>query len=274
MFAAKSGYVAEFVTGYLQREIRMEVKVANGADCGLRDPLSMGIAVGRLAKMSDEYLVPATDLTDATYIIAQSDDTIRDEAKDYNYPERYSTLPNLIVKNSEDKKTVAVYKIVNVDDVKLVKIAEPVRVLSAFNSSKTFTTGAATYQFIQTGINSFKVIGEAPYESAGEVIVSGNPAGNYLYLKLVNSEIDNGTKFAAATPNIQSSDIVYKRINGIDKNTETKSVISSELTSNGGIEIEVCVNNTDILTIEVMWRDNEWSTYTFDLSELTMEANA
>lgn len=140
MNAAKTGVIAEFETGYLQREIRLIATVANGPDTGLRDSSKTGFAVGRLVKVTNtdgEYAVglPTTGagskgaaalvtdgVGDATHIIAQSDDTIRDEPSDYNETERYSTLPNLIVKDSTTKKTVALYKIVNEDDIKLVKL--------------------------------------------------------------------------------------------------------------------------------------------------------
>ena len=127
MNAAKTGFIAEFVTGYLQREIRMEVTVAGGTDRGLRDTTKTAYAPGRLVRIVDGAItapvgVTATSVGNATHIIAQSDDTIRELPEDYNYTERYSTLPNLIVKNSDEKKTVAVYKIVNADDVKIVNL--------------------------------------------------------------------------------------------------------------------------------------------------------
>lgn len=127
MNAAKTGFVAEFVTGYLQREIRMEVTVAGGTDAGLRDSSKTGYAPGRLVRIVDGALtaptgVSATSVGNATHIIAQSDDTIREVPEDYNYTEHYSYLPNLIVKNSGTKKTVAVYKIVNSDDVKIINL--------------------------------------------------------------------------------------------------------------------------------------------------------
>lgn len=127
MNAAKTGFVAEFVTGYLQREIRLAVTVAGGTDTGLRDASKTGYAPGRLVRIVDGALtaptgVTATSVGNATHIIAQSDDTIRELPEDYNYTERYSTLPNLIVKNSVEKKTVAVYKIVNADDIKIVSL--------------------------------------------------------------------------------------------------------------------------------------------------------
>lgn len=127
MNAAKTGYVAEFVTGYLQREIRVEATVAGGTDTGLRDSSKTGYAPGRLVVLANGAItapagVTATSIGNATHIIAQSDDTIRELPEDYNYTERYSTLPNLICKNSNDKKTVALYKIVNTDDIKIVNL--------------------------------------------------------------------------------------------------------------------------------------------------------
>ena len=127
MNAAKTGFIAEFVTGYLQREIRMEVTVAGGTDTGLRDSSKTGYAPGRLVRIVNGAVtaperVTATSVGNATHIIAQSDDTIRELPEDYNYTEKYTTLPNLIVKNSVEKKTVAVYKIVNTDDVKIINL--------------------------------------------------------------------------------------------------------------------------------------------------------
>lgn len=130
MTAAKSGIVAEFETGYLQREIRVLATVSNGIDVGLRDKNATGIATRRLVKVSgvgdNKAIVPATGVTatsigDATHIIAQSDDTIR-EGEFAGDIEHYSCLPNLIVKNSTTPKTVALYKIVNVDDIKLINL--------------------------------------------------------------------------------------------------------------------------------------------------------
>lgn len=128
MNAAKTGIIAEFVTGYLQREIKVDdVTVAGGTDTGLRDTSKTGYAPGRLVKLANGAITAPTGVTetsigDATHIIAQSDDTIRDNPEDYNYVENYSTLPNLICKNSTEKKTVALYKIVNADDVKLINL--------------------------------------------------------------------------------------------------------------------------------------------------------
>lgn len=266
MNAAKSGYVAEFVTGYLQREIRMELKVANGTDCGLRNPLQTGIAVGRLVKISTDTLVPATNLSDAQYIVAQSDDTIRDVPGDFNYPEKYSTLPNLIVKNSDSVKTVALYKIVNVDDVKLIKIAEPVSIITGTTSGSTFTAGAKPYQFIQTGVNSYKVIGSIAYTTSNP---DNNPDGNILMFKMKDADITAKTQLPTGT--------IYKRISESTTqliNTATRD----DFETDGSVVCNICVNDgtnrTNTLIVEIEWVAGEVSRYTFDLSEVTMEANA
>lgn len=129
MNAAKNGFVAEFKTGYLQKEIRVEATVAGGIDAGLRDSAKTGYAPGRLVVYNPTagtivaaQNVTATSTGNATHIVAQSDDTIRELPEDYNYTERHSTLPNLICKNSVEKKTVALYKIINTDDVKIVNL--------------------------------------------------------------------------------------------------------------------------------------------------------
>ena len=137
MTAAKSGIIAEFETAYLQREIRLVATVAGGTDKGVRNEKAVGYAVGRLVVVTGSGSgtnaspvaitaptdVTATSIGNATHIIAQSDDTTRDEPSDYNEMEKYSSLPNLVCKNSTTKKTVAVYKIVNPDDIKLVKLS-------------------------------------------------------------------------------------------------------------------------------------------------------
>lgn len=133
MTAAKTGIIAEFQTAYLQREIRLVATVTGGTDLGLRVSTDKGFAVGRLVEVTgngpDNWAIKvpttaptATSIGTATHIIAQSDDTTRDEPSDYNEMEKYSSLPNLICKNSTTKKTVAVYKITNPDDIKLVNL--------------------------------------------------------------------------------------------------------------------------------------------------------
>lgn len=272
MNAAKKGYIYEFKTGYLQREIRMELKVTGGTDNGLRNPFEKGFAAGRLVKIDGDYIKPA-ELTDENlYIIAQTDDTLRGEPKDYNYPERQSYLPNLILKNTDEFKTVALYKVVDKTDLKAFKIAEPVDVLTGIKGSDGFKVAPATFILNEVGINSYVVEGTAPYITTP--IVSGNPAGNYLYLKLVNKDLDTGAKFAARLTKIKDTDIVYKRISDIGENTITKSAIVTEIGEgpNGGIEVEACINDTKMLVIEVMWENNVFTRYTFDLTNLAKEA--
>ena len=105
MNAARSGIVAQFVTAYLQREIPMKAIVTGGTDAGLRDGLQLGFAPGRLVKITNvngvNTVAPATGVTsksigDATHIIAQSDDTVRDVPQDFNYTERYNYVPNFV----------------------------------------------------------------------------------------------------------------------------------------------------------------------------------
>jgi hypothetical protein len=153
MRPTKTGIIAEFETGYLQREIRVIGIVTGGTDIGLRNG-DAGFGTQRLVQAKDTPIadiasatIPGVDTTTwpaaltsvyvisapatpatatsigtATHIIAQSDDTIREDDEDRNYPERYTTLPNLVCKNATYPKTVALYKIVNPDDIKLINL--------------------------------------------------------------------------------------------------------------------------------------------------------
>lgn len=141
----KNGFRAEFVTGYLQLEtVLHQAKVSGGIDESVHDTTKTGYAVGRLVKVTkntdgtynivkptngvgslaataDEEAITAAygvGIGDATHIIAQSDNTVRDTIDDYVKDEKYDP----IVKNTTEYKTVAVYKIVNADDVKLVRV--------------------------------------------------------------------------------------------------------------------------------------------------------
>ena len=272
MNAARNGIVAQFVTAYLQREIPMKAIVTGGTDAGLRDGLQLGFAPGRLVKITNvngvNYVAAATGVTsksigDATHIIAQSDDTVRDVPQDFNYTERYDYVPNLICKNSTEEKTIAVYKIVNVDDIKLVKIAEPVTITTAVNASGTFKEGAATFQFVQTGINTFKVIGTAPYIASP--IVEGNPAGNYLYFAMKDADISAKTDLP--------SGVIYKRYSALGENSGTRDAFETD----GSIKAEVCIKDatstTTDLTVEIEWTKGNVSTYKFDLTDLKMEVS-
>ena len=131
-----SGYLADFKTGYLAiatPEHRCEVMDGTDVNSG-----KTGFAVGRLVKLvrlSDgtAYItaagsVTATSIGDATHIVAQSDDsltagTIRTEALNF--------APIGILANTEvsipsaataTMKRVALYKIVNSDDIKIIPV--------------------------------------------------------------------------------------------------------------------------------------------------------
>ena len=141
----KKGFRAEFVTGYLQLEtVLHQATVEGGIDESVHDATVKGYAVGRLVKVAKAadgtYTItkPTTGVGslaadaaedaittalaagtgDATHIIAQSYNTIRDTIDDYVKDEKYDE----IVKNTTEYKTVAVYKIVNPDDIKLVRV--------------------------------------------------------------------------------------------------------------------------------------------------------
>ena len=143
------GYLAQFKTGYLQREIPLhQAKVAGGIDVSKHDSSVTGYAVGRLVKITndgdDTYSIaaPTTGVGaigsadtaaqvatkvaagtgDATHIIAQSDNSLRNFPEDYIPTEKYTTLYDGILKNTTADKMVAVYKIVNADDIKLINV--------------------------------------------------------------------------------------------------------------------------------------------------------
>lgn len=149
--AAKNGFIADFKTGYLQRAIVLHKCAVGGGSDVAHDGLT-GYAVGRLVKITaignDVYVisqptaVSATSISDATHIIAQSDDSLRNVPGDAIPTERYTTRGRNILGNTYDPsdyganqtytgpltsysifKTVAVYKIVNSDDVKIIEVA-------------------------------------------------------------------------------------------------------------------------------------------------------
>jgi hypothetical protein len=138
-----TGYLADFKTGYLQIAIpEHQCEVINGVDDadndGAGSGLTAGFAVGRLVKLvrlSDGtcYItaagsVTATSIGDATHIVAQADDsldttTIKGEQFNYN--------PTGLLKNTATEtpteatatmKRVALWKIVNSDDVKIIPV--------------------------------------------------------------------------------------------------------------------------------------------------------
>ena len=140
MIAAKSGYLGDFKIGYMQVAlIEHRAEVIGGSDeaGGLT-----GFAVGRFVKLtrlsdgSCHLAVPtavsATSISDATHIIAQSDDSLRNVPGDAIPAEKYSTQNRNIVANTASStptgatttmKSVALYKITNSDDIKIITVA-------------------------------------------------------------------------------------------------------------------------------------------------------
>ena len=151
----KDGFRAEFVTGYLQiAKILHNAKVSGGIDESQyrkNDGTTVkGFGVGRLVKVTpnSDGTVTITKPTsgvgtitastnksafdtavaegvgDASYIIAQSDNSVRNTIDEYIPTDKYSTVYDGIVAEETEGKAVAVYPIVNADDVKLVQIGE------------------------------------------------------------------------------------------------------------------------------------------------------
>lgn len=140
MIAAKSGYIADFKTGYLQRQILEPlVEVMGGADTG---DGKTGFATARLVKLTrlsdgSAYIVAATGVSatsigDATHIIAQSDDTLPNVPDNFIKAEKYQTRNTNILSNTASgsaptaktatMKAVAFFKIVNADDIKIIEV--------------------------------------------------------------------------------------------------------------------------------------------------------
>lgn len=140
MIAAKSGYIADFKIGYMQiSSIEHQAEVIGGTDTA--DGVT-GFAVARLVKvtrLADGSVilavpsnVTATSIGDATHIVAQSDDSLRNYVGDGIPTEKYQSRPRGILGNTSAStptaatatmKSVALYKIVNADDVKIIPVA-------------------------------------------------------------------------------------------------------------------------------------------------------
>lgn len=111
--------MASFKNAYLQREIHMDVDVVG----------SSALKVGDLVTLTDEtstvqgYIKKAANLTAATHIIAQSDQTLAYghvpvENRDYRYdPSVAVTVASNPTGKTTTWKHVALYKIINKDDV-------------------------------------------------------------------------------------------------------------------------------------------------------------
>jgi hypothetical protein len=135
-YVNRTGKIARFKTGYLQREIILhQAKVTNGTDASIHSD-NLGFLVGRIVTVTKDaqgiYTVTMpTDTTDANvitgsnkYIIAQSDNSMRGTPEDCIPTDRYDSRYDGIVKNTTgtDTKAVAVYKIVNTDDIELIEL--------------------------------------------------------------------------------------------------------------------------------------------------------
>ena len=152
----KNGFRAEFVTGYLQiAKILHNAKVSGGIDESQyrknQDGTTVkGFGVGRLVKVTPNAdgtvtitkptsgvgtitastnksafdAAVAAGVGDADYIIAQSDNSVRNTIDEYIPTDKYSTVYDGIVAEETEGKAVAVYPIVNSDDIKLVQIGE------------------------------------------------------------------------------------------------------------------------------------------------------
>ena len=266
MIAAKNGYIAEFVTGYLQREIRYECKVSGGTDLGLRDG-SLGIATQRLVKLDADTntISPAATLAEATHIVAQSDDTIREVPKDYNYTERYTQVPNLVVKNSAEVKTVALFKIVNKDDVKLIKVGEDAYAISAKYDTNAIKPGANTYLLTRTGFARYRVDGTVEYNAN---TIDGNSAGNIFMVELVNPDIT--AKAALPEGNI----VTVTTVNGTK--TYTKENFDASYVGGAKLNIGVDVSSTSVdkVEVDVEYKAGVITHFEFDLSNIIRGVNA
>lgn len=132
-----SGYLADFKTGYLQIAIpEHQCEVMGGTDT---NGGKTGYAVGRLVKLvrhtdGSAHIVAASSVSavsigDATHIIAQSDDSLDTTTIK---GEQYNTAPIGILANTASgdvptevtatMKRVALYKIINSDDIKIIPV--------------------------------------------------------------------------------------------------------------------------------------------------------
>jgi hypothetical protein len=141
-----TGYLADFKTGYLQiAVVEHRCEVTGGTDDadadGAGSGLTAGYAAGRVVKLVRHtdgscHLVAPADLTDpladGTHIVAQTDDsldttTIRGEVLDFRPTELLkntaTSAPSAATAASSTVKRVALYKIVNTDDIKLIPVA-------------------------------------------------------------------------------------------------------------------------------------------------------
>lgn len=136
-YANRSGKIARFKIGYLQKEdILHQAKITEGTDASVYDSTKLGYLVGRVVKVTKGadgiYTIAQPTATDTeanilatgTHIIAQSDNTVRNTPDECIPAERYNTRYDGIVKNTTgaDAKSIAVYKIVNKDDIEFIDL--------------------------------------------------------------------------------------------------------------------------------------------------------
>ena len=136
-YVNRVGKIARFKHGYLQKEIILhQAKVAGGTDASVHNAATLGFLVGRAVKVTkgadgiytiaqpDNTTTDANILATANYILAQSDNSMRGTPEDCIPTTKYSSRYDGIVKNTvgDDAKAVAVYKIVNADDIEFVEL--------------------------------------------------------------------------------------------------------------------------------------------------------
>jgi len=142
MIAAKSGFIADFKIGYMQRAIvEHRAEVMGGADTA--DGLT-GFAVSRLVKLTRladgtalieaPANVTASSIGTATHIVAQSDDSLHNTQDSLIQVEKGLTRNRNILANTSTEqsaptaatstmKTIALWQITNSDDIKIIPVA-------------------------------------------------------------------------------------------------------------------------------------------------------
>lgn len=134
-YVNRTGKLARFKIGYLQKEIILhQAKVVGGTDASVHNAANLGFLVGRVVKVTKGtdgiYTIAQPDntttdeniLATGNYIIAQSDNSMRGVPADAIPTETYSSRYDGIVKNDAEGKAVAVYKIVNKDDIEFTEL--------------------------------------------------------------------------------------------------------------------------------------------------------
>lgn len=134
-YVNRTGKIARFKTGYLQKEIILhQAKVAGGTDVSVHNTANLGFLVGRIVKVTkgadgiytiaqpDNTTTEANILATGNYILAQSDNSMRGTPEDCIPTDKYTSRYDGIVKNTTEAKAVAVYKIINPDDIEFVEL--------------------------------------------------------------------------------------------------------------------------------------------------------